>query len=509
MSRFDASIIQSSAVVYASRLVNVLVNIALVPIALSAIGERMLGLVLIVQSTLVILNIADFGLGASLRNLVAEARARGEWWRIRAAVGVALRLYAGIAAGIAAVGIGLAWALPGLVVDILGGENIPSATAVRVFAILTASAAAQVFMGIWRNLAQGMQWVGLLHVYDTTGRVASLIAVYLALEWWPSAESFVVARAAAELVPLVVFTCWVLTRHPGLRPTTAHATGVPGLRTTSLAFFILMINGMLFTSTDNLILSHVCGIDSVAGYNIGYRLFVMPSDLVGSIAPVLWPAITAMGARADAGGLRRAYRAILRYTVFTHLGLVILLLLSSKAIIELWVGPTLFAGTHLMTAFAVAILVFAWTGVHALFCNSLSQLRVQVVASSVGVVINLVASVVLARRFGPVGVAWGTVLGVASTTAIVLPMYVSKLVEVRPLKELGDVLWDQALPLSVLLVGGLALWRTNASSLAMVAITGLIFLVFTLMVLRLSLDDVEREQGRRIFGRLAPLLFGR
>jgi O-antigen/teichoic acid export membrane protein len=172
-------------------------------------------------------------------------------------------------------------------------------------------------------------------------------------------------------------------------------------------------------TSDSLVVAQILGQETVAQYSVPYRLFSIVTVVLTFFLMPLWPAYAEAAARGDVFWIRRTLRRSLKLGLAFNLTAGLLLVVSGRWIIRLWVGPEIVPSIPLLVAFGSYLIVNCVHGPLSILLNGLSVLGFQLVCWISMAVLNLALSIVLTRRFGVSGVVFGTV--VANLVCFVIP----------------------------------------------------------------------------------------
>lgn len=450
----------SVGVTYLARALSVVISLVSVPLTLRYLGQERYGLWLTLNSIIAYLNVVDLGLGTGLRNLVAEARGRGQieqTGRLLSTAFVAM-LVEGL--GVAAVGVTLTWLAP-------FGRWFHISTAQVEWELrgtLTVIALTFAYLLPVRMIGSaqdGFQESYLGGLWSIGGSLMSLLALLLVIVLRGNMITLALAGfLLAQLMGLA--NIWhFFRRHPEAR-LSWRRIDLPLLRplfTLSWQFFVLQIYTVILWHTGNLVIAVCLGADEVVPYAVAFRLIWIPMSLLASVPQALWPAYTEAAARGDWEWTRTAYR---RTTVLTLLaaGLPAVVLLAwGQDFILWWAGPQAQGSLWMMAGLCLYLLTGHWTNCNAIMINAVSRPIVQVISGFLDAGLNLGLSLYLLSVWGVAGVAWGMTLANLAISSWFLAWAVWRMTGRRIIPPWRDVLAVLSGPvLFSLLIGmGLAL----------------------------------------------------
>jgi O-antigen/teichoic acid export membrane protein len=395
-----------------ARSISVLTLLVTVPLALSYLGDERYGLWITITSLTIGLSFVDLGLGNGLVNAIAEAHGKDEPALARTYISSAFFLLVGLSLTLGLLFLlvqsWVPWARVFNVASPLAVKEAGPATAVFVGCFLVS-----VPLGIVQRVQSGYQRGFDNSLWQALGSLLGLGGLLTAMEWRQGLPWLVLAVAGLPLLATLMQACLLLGwRHPDLRPRrSAASTEAAGkiLRLGGL-FFVLQLAAALAFASDNLIAAHVLGADSVAEYAVPLQLFSLPTLILGTLFSPLWPAYGEAVTRGDFNWVQQTLkRSLLLATVVAGLPALVLVLWGVP-LIHWWAGPSITPSFWLLLGLGIWALLQALGNAVAMFLNGASVIRLQVICASLLALVGLAAKIVLARRWGLPGIAWGTVL---------------------------------------------------------------------------------------------------
>jgi O-antigen/teichoic acid export membrane protein len=200
----------------------------------------------------------------------------------------------------------------------------------------------------------------------------------------------------------------------------------------SIYRFVWVIANQLIFYTDSLVIGIFLNATAVTYFSIAGSLINYGRNIVSLAADTLYPAATRYDSHNDTAGLQRLLIYGTRAALMVSLPLCIGYIFLGSQFITLWMGP----GYAVSAACLVILTIPQVTGmsqnVSALVLAGMAKHKVLAQIALVEGIVNLVLSIVLVRRIGVTGVAWGTVVPHLISSAIVVPLYTLRLLGVSP-----------------------------------------------------------------------------
>ena len=179
---------------------------------------------------------------------------------------------------------------------------------------------------------------------------------------------------------------------------------------TGVMFLILTMSGIFTAPVDNIIISQILGPDAVTQYAVPMRLFLIIVSLSLLFVFPLWPAYGEAMARRDVQWVRATLINSLRYSVGVFGPLALVLALSGKLIVHLWVGPQIQPSYAMLLGMGTWAVMAVFGNALATFFNGTNHLKVQVFTAILMAITNLILKLVFTRYLGLWAIPWATVL---------------------------------------------------------------------------------------------------
>lgn len=183
--------------------------------------------------------------------------------------------------------------------------------------------------------------------------------------------------------------------------------------------------------TDTLTVSFFIGLTAVAHYSIGSTLVLYYMDGIATIVGVLTPVLTMQKSVSDHAGFERSYfsgtRIALASSAFVAFGMIA----WSRDFVSLWMGPAFTDVYPVIVILAIAVFLETSqaTSVNALYA-SLHQ-KAYAALNISEALSNLVLSLLLARPYGMIGVAIGTLIPSIVFRGILQPIVVQRVLHIK------------------------------------------------------------------------------
>lgn len=260
--------------------------------------------------------------------------------------------------------------------------------------------------------------------------------------------------------------------------------------------FLIGISFRLVLWSDNVVIAVILGPVAVTFYAIGGNLVDLARGTLSSMTAVFVPLATSYEAKGDSSGLKQLLVRGSRIGLLVLLPVILAFLVVGKDFIGLWMGPryVLVAGTVLVIlSIPVLCAPLQATSNQILYGMNRHQIYAGIALGEAAV--NLALSIVLARKLGVIGVAWGTMIPAVISEGIIVPLYTARI-----LKQSAWALywhsWIRPVVLSLpygawLLLLHRAGWTQSWAGFVAAIVSGLIVYGATVWFVTLSRDEKQ------------------
>ena len=353
----------------------------------------------------------DFGFGFTAQKAVAEKTATGDIAGLSKLLATILWTFIGMAVLLLVVFLAIREPfLAGM--GVLPADREAFGKAYIVFFI---GLAVMFPMGLFPEILRGLQRIDLANWIGTLTTLLNFGFLYWGLTAHWSLAVLMAISVITSILPNLVAAVMAIRRLPGISfaPRFFDWRSVKAQMGFSLTAYLITFSNMLQSKTDQLVISMTVGVALVTVYQAGYKMGEMLGIFSGQLQQALSPAAAALHAKGDESGLRDL---LLRNSRLTWLMVTPCYLLSA-----VYLGPLI----RLLTGMADVPWSTWWIGQALLLAVYSSQLtnscskrvlmmsgeskRLLFISLAEGGT-NVVLSVILAYRFGVLGVAIGTLV---------------------------------------------------------------------------------------------------
>jgi len=399
-------ILLSSTTNMAVKSLALLVNLAVVRLALGALGKDQYGLWVAITSFVVWASLLDFGVLNGLVNAISEAHGKNDRDAVVGYVSTAFYLLVGISAAVL-VALGIAasrvdWSSLFTATGIVPDQTLRwsvMAAAIPIVAAFPLSVVRQIYAGLQKT------YVG--NLFAAFGSVLTLGATAVAV--WLRAE-----------LPLLVLTLGVgpfisgmlnlaylwKFEMPWIAPRIGRVSrsAMGRLLQSSVPLFLYQLGALLVNNSQPLLLAHLANLSTVADYSLLLRLCGGIVSLVILSTSPFFPAFREAFERGDTGWVRVSFRRMVALRMVLAFGAGAVLMLAGNEVLRLWLGGSAVAfGLATWTIVVTIILFSSWGSAFTDVLTIMDQIWVLVGFVMINGLGTVLLTVGLAPDFGVAG----------------------------------------------------------------------------------------------------------
>jgi O-antigen/teichoic acid export membrane protein len=195
------------------------------------------------------------------------------------------------------------------------------------------------------------------------------------------------------------------------------------------AFAIMLAEKLRFQS-DAMVIGAMVSSVAITSFSVAARLVEYSSYAVRGMSQIFMPMSSELYASGDLGRLRRLFLAGNRASALVIVPACIALVVLGKPIIEAWVGARYLDSYFILVLLIVPRTLYLAQSTSIRILLGMGRHRVLASVLLLEGAINLLLSLLLARRFGIVGAALGTVIPLACTSLFFLPQHMCRVLEI-------------------------------------------------------------------------------
>jgi O-antigen/teichoic acid export membrane protein len=357
-------------------------------------------------------NYLDFGLQTAVARHVAQTMERNDNRLRDQVISTAFLLLLAAGALALCIAIVVVWKIPSLfhnaplplIGELRGGLLILSTTAAFLLPLSTFTG---ILIGLHRNefpalAIGGTRLLGAIGILCLVRYTHSLIWLALCLGAFNLFGGVLQYGFARRLLPDVRISLHLVTRAV-TRELAHYCVGL-----TAFSFAMLLVTGLDLTIVGYFAF-YATGYYGIAATVISFLI-----GLSGAIFSALLAPLAVLQERRDYSRIHDLVLSATRLGSYASLAIVLVVILSGKALLTLWVGPQYASQALPILEILLWAQALRLTGsAYSVALIATAQQKHAIVAAVAEGLTNLLASILGAYFLGPIGVAWGTLAGAA------------------------------------------------------------------------------------------------
>ena len=409
------------------RIISIITSFMLVPMTIEYVSAEMYGIWLTLSSMIQWLSFFDVGFGNGLRNKLAAALALEKYDQGKIFVSTTYFI------------LGLIFAIVGCIVwfvipvvnwsMLLNVSSELDETLVSVVRIVLVTFVIQIVLKVIQNVCQAHQLQSFSSAIDTFSNVLALGGIYILTQTtFPSLQNLALVFTLCPIALLVVFTvCLFSTKFKKIAPSFSciRLNCAGDIFSLGSKFFVIQIAAIVYFQTTNLIISNICGVESVSVYNVAYKYLNIALMILSIILAPIWSAFTDAYAKEDFSWMNQLFNKLLKVYLLCALGIVCLVI-ASPIVYSLWLGDKLLVPITVTVSLAFYMIVLAWSQMLVTIINGVGKVKMQMWCSIFVLVVYLPLSFSLGHQLGLIGIIIALLL-TAVPNAIVAYVQVKKI----------------------------------------------------------------------------------
>jgi len=225
-----------------------------------------------------------------------------------------------------------------------------------------------------------------------------------------------------------------------------------------LAFGVLTVIGTMAYSlalqNHRLIIGKLVSLEAVGVYAVAAVLIEKVRSVVWAPLQVSWPRFALLDGEGDYVGITRLFQKTTRYSGMLASWTALVLLVAGPSFIRLWVGDGFETAGSVLIVLGIGCLVESSLYANGSLLGGTGRQGMVSLFAGIEAIGGFALSIVLGRKMGMVGVAWGFVVFVALMRGLIVSWYVCRLLMLNPGTHFVQTLLRPWLILTVLAVVG-------------------------------------------------------
>jgi O-antigen/teichoic acid export membrane protein len=341
----------------------------------------------------------DIGIGNGLRNKVSEAMAKN---RIDDAQKYITAAYISIG-GIVLVMLSVFF----LASHFISWQSFFNTTSVSndELSIVLNISVGFLFINFWLSLINqifnGMQKSSLVVLNQFLSSFFALCAVYFLYSFEESSlVKLTFVYGFSLVVTNMILSIWFFKQNYNLFPKLSLFSKLYTSTIFSLGykFFIIQIAAIIIFTTDKMLIAQLFGPQSVASYDVVFKLFSIITVIHSLILGPLWSAYSDAFHREEYLWISKTIQKQLKIALVLAFISVALIFLS-QAIIDVWIGNDLHVDNKLVVSMGIYSIILVFGNTITFVLNGTNKLNAQVLTSIIAIVINIPLAIFIVKYF--------------------------------------------------------------------------------------------------------------
>ncbi len=236
-------------------------------------------------------------------------------------------------------------------------------------------------------------------------------------------------------IEYLVMAAWAKALYPPLKPSWA----VVDFAMCRVLFgfgiyrFLWIVANQVIFYTDSVVIGIFLSVGTITSYAIAGSLVNYGRNVVSLAIDTLYPTATRLDAKNDLHGLRELQIFGTRIGLLVGLPLCIGFVTLGRQFITLWMGSAYAMSASVLGVLTIAQFTSMSQYISAMILVGMARHKALAYIAAGEGVANLVLSIILVREIGLMGVAWGTTIPHLVTTALIIPLYTLRALDMNPM----------------------------------------------------------------------------
>lgn len=419
---------------------SIIINLMLVPLTLHYLDSARYGIWLTLTSIIGWVSFFDIGLGNGLRNKFAEAKANNNKQLARIYVSTT---YAVLTVIILVVFIlfilvnsFLDWTI------ILNAPKLIESELNTLIIIVFTLFCVEIIARLISTILTADQKPGLSSLISLTANLLTLFLIYLLTIGTERSLLYagIVFSISTTLVSIIATFYFFSKDYKEYRPSFKMIKWEYSRQLMSLGvkFFVIQVSVIIIFSTSNIIITQLFGPSQVTVYTVAYKYFSAITMIFGILVTPFWSAYTEAYVKGDILWIKMITQRLLKIWLIC-LGVIVLMIIFSNKVYELWVGTEISIPLSLSILMGVYVLILTWDSIFISFINGIGKVKLQLYLSVIAGIFFIPLGIILGKNFG-LNVA-GVVLALCIVLlpgALLIPLQYRKIIT-----KTAQGIWNQ------------------------------------------------------------------
>jgi len=404
--------------------INTVVGFVLTPVILHHIGKDGYGLWTLVSSVVGYYGLLRMGVGSAIMRYVSLNDGRRDPIAVNGTFSTAMGIYIAVAIVLVALSFAISRPLAGyfdqgddfrvllIYLGIAAALNCPSAVLEATLRSRERFVAANIVMTVV-TLVRG---VGLSAVLLAGYKLAAMAAVIL-------------VTSGVELVVMcMIFR--IYCRDIRLGVSDISAAHIKSLLSFGIMAAVLSGAIMLRFQYDRIIIGKILSLETLGIYSVMATLLVNFRNIMRATSRVLNPRFSFLDGRGDVRSSTELFLRSSKMSAVLSSGICLLFMLAGPGFIRLWVGRGFESSYPLLMILSVAYMIGQSQTASTALLAGFGKQTILAVLTFAEAVLSIVLSIMLAKTYGLIGIAWGAAIPMLVFQGVVMPLYMCRYMEI-------------------------------------------------------------------------------
>ncbi|MFH6769531.1 oligosaccharide flippase family protein [Gaetbulibacter aquiaggeris] len=385
--------------------ISIVINLALVPLTINYVNPSQYGIWLTLSSIVAWFSFFDIGFGHGLRNRFAEAKAKGDFEKARIYVSTTYAVLALIF-----LSVWLLFFMVNFFVDWSIILNAPTELAqeLSTLALIVFSFfCLQIVLKTINTIIIADQKPAKAAFFDMLGQLIALVTIFILTKTTKGSLIYLgLGLGSAPIIMLMVSSLIFYSKSykyfaPSLKYVKfSHAKDIMKL---GFNFFFIQIAVIIIYQTNNLIITQTGSPEDVTIFNIAYKYLSIALMGFSIILGPFWSAFTEAYTKKDYLWMKTTLKNLKNISYLAVFG-VIILVLFSKYIYQLWIGDTIIIPLHVTIVVGFYIILLIVVALYTQILNGIGKIKIQLLSYSIATIFHIPLAIFLGNKWGIIGV---------------------------------------------------------------------------------------------------------
>jgi O-antigen/teichoic acid export membrane protein len=412
-------------------LFNIAITFFLSPFVVHHLGDSLYGIWVLIVSVTGYLGLLDMGVRGAVTRYISKFHAESNHRDANRTASSAIVIFAGF--GLVAIGIAVVVAF-----TLLDRLHIPAEYqhAARIVLMISGfTVATSLLSGVFGGIIVALHRFDLTNLVEMVGAVLRSSTIVFILLHGGGLISLAVIQLGSALLIGIAYATLAFRLYPELHPglIDADRDHFKLIFSFSIYSFVLSIFTYLILYTDSIVIAAVLPISFVTFFSIASNLITYSRGLLSGITSTMTPLASRLEAEGKMDELRRVVLVTSRTASGLMFPVLLTLLIRGKTFIGLWMGAEYAElSGHILWILCIYQFMGPGTSVAWAVLMGVSKHKKLVPMYLAESFSNLALSIILAKKIGVVGVAWGTTIPSLAINLFFWPWYMKRALGIAP-----------------------------------------------------------------------------